>query len=286
LKQLTYIEKCKLERELGMSSGYVLKFTNRSFEAFFREVVGVAIYSQPYDEASGSKANRLRAFWNVATQDQLVRFVEGLRDCWTEHAEVPIPDSARSLLNEILRRLRGSSEEIKVTHNQEKELLGSDVAARLGRQLVSISSIAAQKRGYDFEKFLRALFDAYQLSANSSFRIQGEQIDGSFKLHNEIYLLEAKWQNDPIGAAELHTFEGKLGEKAAWSRGLFVSYSGFSDDGLHAFGRGKRTICMDGLDISEMLRTRISVVNVLDAKVRAAAETGNVFARVRDLFVT
>ena len=31
--------------------------------------------------------------------------------------------------------------------------------------------------------------------------------DGSFVMHNETYLLEAKWENSPIGAAHLHTFE-------------------------------------------------------------------------------
>ena len=57
---------------------------------------------------------------------------------------------------------------------------------------------------------------------------------------------EAKWQNAPTGAADLYVFEGKIHEKATWSRGLFVSNSGFSRDGLDAFGRGKRLVCMDG----------------------------------------
>ena len=44
MSSLTHIEKLKLERELGMGSGYVLAFSNRTFEEFFREVVGVQIY--------------------------------------------------------------------------------------------------------------------------------------------------------------------------------------------------------------------------------------------------
>ena len=141
-----------------------------------------------------------------------------------------------------------------------------------------------QKRGYEFERFLRSLFDAYDLLARASFRLIGEQIDGSFVLHNETYLVEAKWQNAPTGAADLHTFEGKLGEKASWSRGLFVSNSGFTTDGLQAFGRGKRLVCMDGFDLSEMLRLRLSIVDVLEAKIRSAAETGCAYVPVRDLF--
>jgi restriction endonuclease Mrr len=116
------------------------------------------------------------------------------------------------------------------------------------------------------------------------FRLRGEQIDGSFQLASEIYLLEAKWQNQPIGVADLHTFHGKIEQKAAWTRGLFVSNSGFSEDGLAAFGRGKRVICVDGLDLFEMLDREIPVNRILKRKVRRAAETGSPFIRVRDLF--
>jgi restriction endonuclease Mrr len=68
-----------------------------------------------------------------------------------------------------------------------------------------------------------------------AFRLTGEQIDGSFNLGDETYLLEAKWQNAPVVADELDAFQGKVERKAQWSRGLFISYSGFSKDGLEAF---------------------------------------------------
>jgi hypothetical protein len=63
-----------------------------------------------------------------------------------------------------------------------------------------------------------------------------------------------------------------------------VSNSGFSEDGLVAFGRGKRVICMDGLDLYEMLYREIPLNQVLERKVRRGAETGMPFLRVRDLF--
>jgi restriction endonuclease Mrr len=128
------------------------------------------------------------------------------------------------------------------------------------------------------------LFDAFGLAAREPFRLRGEQIDGSFQFGSEIYLLEAKWQAELVGVDDLHTFHGKIEQKAAWTRGLFVSNSGFTDDGLVALGRGKRVICMDGLDLYEMLDREISFVQVLERKVRGAAETGSPFLRVRDLF--
>jgi restriction endonuclease Mrr len=103
-------------------------------------------------------------------------------------------------------------------------------------------------------------------------------------LQGETYLIEAKWQATPTGVADLHTFHGKLDQKAAWTRGLFVSNSGFTEDGLIAFGRGKRVICMDGLDLFDTLSRELPLNHVLESKVRRAAETGFPFARVRDLF--
>ncbi len=284
---LTHIEKQKLEREFGMGSGYVLSFSNRTFDDFFREVVGVEIYSSRFELASGSKANRMRAFWQIATKDQLIMLFQGLLEAWDLYANDSISDSAQNLLKKIVIRLGGSvtNDDISDINSTESVSVDEKKSQILTYRLFEVTSLSPQKRGYEFEVFLKELFDAYELSARASFRLVGEQIDGSFVMNNETYLLEAKWQNAPIGAADLHTFEGKLREKASWSRGLFVSNSGFSQEGLQAFGRGKRVICMDGYDISEMLRLKISFVEVLEAKVRRAAETGNPFIPVRELFM-
>ncbi len=88
------------------------------------------------------------------------------------------------------------------------------------------------------------------------------------------------------GAGDLYAFAGKVGGKAAWSRGLFVSTSGFSEDGLTAFksGRSTQIICMDGLDLYETLSRHLSFADVIARKVRRAAETGMPLVRVRGLF--
>ncbi len=62
-----------------------------------------------------------------------------------------------------------------------------------------------------------------------------------------------------------------------------MSYSGFSDDGLTAYGKGKSIVCLDGVDLSVMLQNQLSLTDVLSKKVRRAAETGQPFIRLRDL---
>jgi hypothetical protein len=158
------------------------------------------------------------------------------------------------------------------------------VSHNLRAQLRALNVLEPQPRGFAYEKFLKELFDANGLAARASFRLVGEQIDGSFDLSSEVYLLEAKWTKAPIGAADLRSFNAKVEDKAAWSRGLFVSNSGFTHEGLAAFGRGKRVVCMDGSDLNEMLDRALPLADVIARKVRRAAESGRPFTRVCDLY--
>lgn len=64
MSDLTYNEKYRLEKLLEMGSGYVLDFNNRTFQEFVFETTGKNIFDEKYNRASGSKANRLRAFWH------------------------------------------------------------------------------------------------------------------------------------------------------------------------------------------------------------------------------
>src|SRR5690554_447247 len=67
-----------------------------------------------------------------------------------------------------------------------------------------------QQRGYQLEKFLNELFLFFDLDPKNSFKITGEQIDGSFTFDNTDYLLEAKWQKKQIDAQDLYGFGGKI----------------------------------------------------------------------------
>jgi hypothetical protein len=68
---LSTIDKQLLEKLFQMGGGYVLNFSDRTIGEFFRDDIGVNIFDQKYNYASGSKANRMRGFWQVA-DDALV----------------------------------------------------------------------------------------------------------------------------------------------------------------------------------------------------------------------
>ena len=65
MADLQYGDKHSLEELFGMSSGYVLAFTDRTFYEFFREVVNVDIHSEKYLAYGSSKARKLRVFWDT-----------------------------------------------------------------------------------------------------------------------------------------------------------------------------------------------------------------------------
>ena len=111
--------------------------------------------------------------------------------------------------------------------------------------------------------------------------------DGSFEDERDYYLVEAKWQAQKIGAAELRSFLGAVESKADWSRGCYISYSGFSADGLFAFGQGRpaRVICVDAEDLFHVVDGKIHLRDLIRKKARHAAERGEAFAAARDLFL-
>lgn len=85
-----------------------------------------------------------------------------------------------------------------------------------------------QKRGYPLENFLNKLSRLFDLDPKAPFKISGEQIDGAFTFDNSDYLLEAKWQKEPVNASQLYEFWGKISGKLKNTLGLFISIDGFS----------------------------------------------------------
>jgi len=279
-----------IDRVFGMEGGYVLDFSNRTFAEFFHDEFNVDIYDDHWAVQGGSKANRLRSYLRRADPRTALDALNALweyREASSVTADYPeLDDSVRAAYFRIIERLGGSSPEPVVpTAAHQEPRVDAVATSALATRLLEVSTMDPQARGYAFEKFLKDVFDVYGMSARASFRLTGEQIDGSFVLGEQTYLLEARWRNAKVDAETLRAFNAKVEDKASWSRGLVVSQSGFTEDGLHAFGRGKSVVCMDGLDLHEVLSGRLDLAEVIALKVRRAAETGVAFVRVRDLNV-
>jgi hypothetical protein len=155
-----------------------------------------------------------------------------------------------------------------------------ELRAEFYRLVVSSDRQAA---GFALEKILNRLFHLFDLSPRSSFRLTGEQIDGSFELDHETYLLEAKWEAKPVNEAALLTFRGKVEGKSLFTRGLFLSINSFTADAMAAITRGKQPtfILADGADLSPVFEQSIRFDDLLRHKVRNLAETGEMLTRAK-----
>lgn len=283
------IDMMFLDDLFEMGGGYVLNFSNPTFSRFFADELNVDIDDPMYAEQGGSKGKRLRWFLQKVNVPTVVRTLKALweyREAIRQRDGKPeTVQNAQGRLLSLINRLEGKPD-AQPAGQAPKAAFDRPKLLALRNDLIEFVQLTPQARGYAFETLLRDLFNVFGLEAREPFRLKGEQIDGSFLLQGETYLVEAKWQDALTGVADLHTFHGKLEQKAAWTRGLFVSNSGFTEDGLVAFDRGKRVVCMDGLDLFETLSRELPLNHVLERKVRRAAETGLPFARVRDLFPT
>jgi hypothetical protein len=288
MSNLSNSEKRKLEKFFNMSTGYVLNFSDRSLAEFVADATGRNIFDARYNLASGSKANRLRAFW-VAEDNQVVgKLISELLDYACEGVRTgALAEECRRIAS---RLLTDNAAHERQTSGDKPAVSGPTVACgqheHLEVLLREVMNLPPSPRGFAFERFLNELFAAFGLSPRQSFRLDGEQIDGSFHLASETYLVEAKWQDPPIGNRELQAFAGSVRTKATWSRGLYISYSGFSEEGLTAFMRGDATriICLDGLELWQVIHNKLDLSQVFSSKTRRAAETGKAYVPVRDLF--
>ncbi|MXZ71939.1 MAG: DUF3644 domain-containing protein [Acidobacteria bacterium] len=277
-----------IDRVFGMEGGYVLDYSNRTFAEFFREELSVDIYDARWADQGQSKAKRLRSYLRQADRRTALATLNALwkyRDVSGVTANYPdLDDSVRAAFLQLIERLGGGApvpEPSTVAHRPLR--VDPSTTSALAARLLVVSKMDPQERGYAFEKFLKAVFDAYGMSARASFRLRGEQIDGSFVLGEQTYLLEARWRNARVDVETLRAFNAKVVDKATWSRGLIISQNGFTEDGLHAFGRGKSVVCMDGLDLHEVLSEPLDLAEVIALKVRHVAETGAAFVAVRNL---
>lgn len=139
----------------------------------------------------------------------------------------------------------------------------------------------AQQRGYQLEKLLNELFHLFDLDPKSSFKLIGEQIDGSFTFDNDDYILEAKWQKALVNAGDLYKFGGKISGKLKNTLGLFISLDGYSPECTQTGSPiVKSMILMDGQDLMLVLDGRIKLDEMIFLKRRHASDTGEIYYRI------
>jgi hypothetical protein len=273
MSDLTFKEKEKLEDALQMHGGYVLHFTNAPFAEFILEHSGRDIFSSRYDNASGSKANRFRMFWKKEDNQVVGKVLNEMMDYFDDTK--PLTQDCRAIVQRLLGQISAFTPAQSSAHGHH---FSQALAALKDEFFVLAAETDRKKAGLVLEKLLNNLFEIFELRPREPFRVTGEQIDGSFELDKEIYLLESKWERDPLPEADLLVFHAKVASKSSFTRGVFVAINGITSQAKDAITRGKALsfFVMDGHDLLMILSGVISLPDFRHRRVRLLAEQGKV----------
>lgn len=120
-------EKLMLETLFEMGGGYVLNFSNPSFQQFIFNVCHVDIYTSKYEMFGDSKANRLRAFWHLESDKVVGTLINELLAYRKAHQKIKGVEYSKTdaiLFNDCLRianRLRGVSDKTADANSVDAE---------------------------------------------------------------------------------------------------------------------------------------------------------------------
>lgn len=82
MANLRQIEKMKFEKLFDMGGGYVLDFSNYSFQQFVLDILSIDIYDSRFDTYGTSKANRLRTFWQIESDYNVGYLMKEMLEYW------------------------------------------------------------------------------------------------------------------------------------------------------------------------------------------------------------
>lgn len=283
MAKISFIEKQKLEGILNMGDGYVLDFSNRTFQEFVKDCLNIDVYSL---YPGLSKAKILREILNKEEDkfagkliNELLRYkkdINSISDAEEKDFQSCVDLSRRLLGKEIVSE--------KVINNKEvkKTIIEFD---KLKERLYSVTLIEnANQRGFALEKFLNYFFEQFSLNPRPSYRIVGEQIDGSFSFNNCTYLVEAKWKKEIIKIDDLRIFTDKIIAKSAFTRGVFISFSNFDEYIYNRYNNNhSRFVLITVEELFILLERKMNFSDLLARKIRVLEEEGLVYKYIMEL---
>ena len=295
MANLTYVDKLQLEKLFGMGSGYVLNFSDKTFQEFVIDSVGIDMYAPGMDAGGTSKAKRLRYFWKMQPNRVAGKLLLALCDYY----QVTEGQTDQSLLSQC----RGIAE--RLSSGQSIPASQSSTAPNVpapGQNSRSVTSIAAeseallkrfdemaystdaQRRGYLLEELLVRTFQLHQVDVVRSFKRNNgsEQIDAAFKLEGWHYLVECRWREKLADTRQVDGLRGQVQRSGKQTMGVFLAINGWSS---HVPGNLKQNpdkslLLMDGYDLRVVLEGRIGLRELLLAKLTHFNIEGEPFVSV------
>jgi len=172
MSELNRLEKMKFEKLFGMGSGYVLNFSNRTFQDFFSESIGIEIYEERFQKNGPSKANHLRAFWEIGSDALVAKAMQEMLDHWRAsntlrgYEPTEIEKNLAVECHKAVYRLQANApvENLEAIKGDPADRSFSALSASIRESISKNKPEAALDRLHTYmTKFLRALCDKHGL---------------------------------------------------------------------------------------------------------------------------
>jgi hypothetical protein len=172
MSDITFLEKGSFESLFGMGSGYVLDFSDRTFQEYIDETTGINIYDKKYDHRSGSKANRIRGLWKVESNYLVGKVMGSLLEYWIAKARTGKYDFYSEELTfkscqQIVERLLQDAPIAQIdTFNLQREEKDFNLLAKSIRESIEKNEpeVALDRLHTYVIKFVRQLCEQHSIS--------------------------------------------------------------------------------------------------------------------------
>jgi hypothetical protein len=153
------------------------------------------------------------------------------------------------------------------------------------KRLRELEGFTPQTRGQRFNSFIAELLQCWRIDATSNIRGSGE-IDVAFELNGRHFILEVKWEQEPINTGAVAKLQKRLRQRLAGTIGLLLSMSGFTPDAIKDLKEGEQlsALLLTREHLEAMLSGFLAPDEILSTAVRRASNYGDGFVPLRQLF--
>ena len=154
-------------------------------------------------------------------------------------------------------------------------------------RLRRLEDMTPQRRGQRFNDFIAELLGYWGLERiESSVRSVGE-IDVAFACDGTRFLLEAKWEKEPVSFDPIAKLSRRITQRFIGTRGIFLSMSGYTSEAQTDMIRGQQPdmLLLERAHLEAMLSGLLSPRDLITRLIDRASYRGEFFVPLKDLIV-
>ncbi|HZL74389.1 MAG TPA: restriction endonuclease [Propionibacteriaceae bacterium] len=153
-------------------------------------------------------------------------------------------------------------------------------------QSLSGSQRTPQARGIRFNELIAEMLGCWGIEAEVSNATAGAgEIDVTFAVDGDRYLIEAKWEKDKTDAGPLSKLEKRLKQRLRGPIGICLSMAGFTSDAVNGLDKGSQLemLLLDRTHFEAMLSGLVPPQELLKLAHDRAAFRGQAYSSLLDL---